>query len=81
MPGKNLFRKPFDEGTKTKLTLFENYLLEWLPVFLSPKKVFWPTINIFDFFAGEGYDCVGAKGSPIIILDNIKKYECILWRC
>ena len=75
MPAKDLFRKPFDEGTKTKLTLFESYLLEWLPVFLSPAKVIWPTINIFDFFAGEGYDCIGTKGSPIIILDNLKKYE------
>lgn len=80
MPAKNLFRKPFDEGTKTKLTLFESYLLEWLPVFLSSNKVFWPTINIFDFFAGEGYDCIGTKGSPIIILDNIKKYEDLIRR-
>ncbi|HTI61168.1 three-Cys-motif partner protein TcmP [Mucilaginibacter sp.] len=75
MPGKNLFRKPFDEGTKTKLALFEGYLLEWLPVFLSKKEIIWPVINVFDFFAGEGYDCAGTKGSPIIILDNIKKYE------
>jgi three-Cys-motif partner protein len=75
MPGRNLFRKPFDEGTRTKLALFENYLIEWLPVFLSPKKIIWPVINIFDFFAGEGYDPKGVKGSPIIILENIKKYE------
>lgn len=74
MPGRNLFRKPFDDGTKTKLALFENYLLEWLPVFLSPNKIIWTTINVFDFFAGEGYDCAGTKGSPIIILENIKKY-------
>src|SRR5258708_1167057 len=80
MPGKNLFRKPFDEGTKTKLALFENYLLEWLPVFLSPNKIYWPTINIFDFFAGEGYDCFGTKGIPIIILENIKKYEDLIRR-
>jgi len=75
MPAKDIFRKPFDEGTKTKLSLFANYLLEWLPVFLSPAKVFWPIINIFDFFAGEGYDCIGTKGSPIIILESLKKYE------
>ena len=80
MPAKNLFRKPFDDGTKTKLSLFESYLLEWLPVFLSPNKVFWPTVNIFDFFAGEGYDCIGVKGSPILILDNIKKYEDLIRR-
>jgi three-Cys-motif partner protein len=80
MPTKNLFRKPFDEGTKTKLNLFENYLLEWLPVFLSPNKIIWPEINIFDFFAGEGYDCAGTKGSPIIILENIKKYEGLIRR-
>ncbi len=78
MSSKNLFRKPFDEGTKTKLNLFESYLLEWLPVFLSPNTVIWHTINVFDFFAGEGYDLTGCKGSPIIILENIKKYETLI---
>jgi hypothetical protein len=27
--------KPFDEGTLTKLEIFQLYTREWLPVFLS----------------------------------------------
>ncbi len=30
--------KPFDEGTLTKLHIFELYAREWFPVFLSPGK-------------------------------------------
>lgn len=65
----DFFDKPFDEGTLSKLELFNNYLYEWLPVFIqkaNPKK-----INIFDFFAGAGTDGIGQKGSPIKIIDAI----------
>jgi three-Cys-motif partner protein len=69
MPRKNLHEKPFDEGTLTKLEIFENYAKEWLPVFImSQFKEIW----IFDFFAGTGYDKNGVAGSPIRILQQIK---------
>jgi hypothetical protein len=32
-----------------------------------------PTICIFDFFAGTGYDKNGVAGSPIRILEKIKE--------
>jgi three-Cys-motif partner protein len=66
---KDLHEKPFDEGTITKLEIFENYAREWLPTFImSGQKDLW----IFDFFAGTGYDKEGIAGSPIRILQQIK---------
>ena len=68
MPGKNLHDHPFDDGTKTKLEIFESYTKEWLPVFvMSPYK----HICIFDLFAGTGRDLKGIAGSPIRILQQI----------
>jgi three-Cys-motif partner protein len=69
MPRKDLHEKPFDEGTITKLEIFENYAKVWLPTFImSGHKELW----IFDFFAGTGYDKNGVAGSPIRILQQIK---------
>lgn len=66
---KDLHSEPFDEGTITKLEIFENYAKEWLPTFImSGYKELW----IFDFFAGTGYDKKGVPGSPIRILQQIK---------
>ncbi len=69
MPGKNLFDKPFDDGTKSKLEIFKQYFEEWLPVFVSGKTIFWKNVQVFDFFAGMGEDKAGNNGSPLIILN------------
>ena len=69
MPGKNIHKEPFDEGTITKLEIFQRYCREWLPVFVMAKS---KRVNIFDFFAGTGYDIKGIPGSPIRILEEIK---------
>ena len=69
---KDFHNKPFDEETILKLGIFQGYIREWLPVFLSRKS--FSTINIFDFFAGPGRDCNGVKGSPLIIVEELKKY-------
>ena len=64
----NHHSKPFDEGTLTKLELFEDYAQEWTPTFvMSGHKNIW----IFDFFAGPGYDLNGIPGSPIRLLAQI----------
>lgn len=74
----NLHSKPFDETTKAKLAIFKDYLIEWLPVFTKARTIYWPNINIYDFFAGPGYDSMGTKGTPLIILDELKNhYEAI----
>ena len=70
---KDHHAKPFDPGTRTKLALFEAYLKEWLPVFVSQRWV--QEINVFDFFAGPGQDLTGVKGSPLIILDVVEEYR------
>jgi len=69
---KDFHNKPFDDETILKLEIFKGYIREWLPVFLSRKS--FSTINIFDFFAGPGRDCNGVKGSPLIIVEELKKY-------
>lgn len=69
----DLHKKPFDEGTKVKLSLYENYIKEWLPVFLR-KGTNFSRINIFDFFCGPGKDENGQEGNPFITLHILDKY-------
>lgn len=75
MAVRNLFRKPFDEGTIVKLKLYADYLKEWAPVFLSKKVPIWKTVQIFDFFAGQGKDSLDNPGSPLIAYGVIKSFE------
>ena len=70
MSERNLHAKAFDEGTQEKLTIYREYLQEWLPVFLHTKTR--PSrIQIFDFFAGPGFDLNGCAASPVIALEEI----------
>ncbi len=71
MTAKDLHERPFDEGTITKLEIFESYAKEWLPTFVMscPNKELW----IFDFFAGPGRDITGVAGSPIRLLQQVKE--------
>lgn len=76
MPVKNLFKEPFDEGTIAKLEIFENYLDSWLPTFiLSDYK---KPIQVFDLFAGAGYDKNHVEGSTLRSLKIIRKHAPIL---
>jgi three-Cys-motif partner protein len=70
MPQKDLHSRPFDEGTITKLEIFENYAKKWIPTFVMSSSV--KEIWIFDFFAGTGYDLNRVAGSSIRILQQIK---------
>lgn len=78
MAGKNLFRKPFDEGTLFKLKLYRDYLKEWVPVFVSRKETIWTTVQIFDFFACQGKDSRDEPGSPLIALEIVKSFELLI---
>ena len=69
MPRKNLHDSPFDEGTITKLEIFEAYAGAWLPTFIMFGS---SDLFIYDFFAGTGYDIKGVEGSPIRILKQIR---------
>jgi hypothetical protein len=55
---KDLHEEPFDESTIAKLEIFEDYAQAWIPTFVMQGI---PTINIFDFFAGTGYDKSGLQ--------------------
>lgn len=73
MAPDDFHNRPFDEGTLTKLQIFELYAREWLPVFLAraepaPRKT---EVHIFDFFAGPGTDSTGTLGSPLRLLRQL----------
>ena len=70
MAYKDLQEEPFDESTIAKLEIFEDYAQAWIPTFVMQGV---PTICIFDFFAGTGYDKNGIAGSPIRILEKIRE--------
>jgi three-Cys-motif partner protein len=75
VPSKDFHKKPFDEGTLTKLKIFELYAKGWLPVFLAPNNPSRREIHIFDFFAGPGTDANGVHGSPLRILRQLCDYR------
>jgi len=68
------FYDSFDEGTITKLEIFEKYIKNWIPVFINRNKIE-AEVNIFDLFAGPGYDKNKKPGSPILILKSIQYHK------
>jgi three-Cys-motif partner protein len=77
MSGKNFHSKAFDEGTQTKLEIFQLYTREWLPVFLS-RSDSWKIIHIYDFFSGPGVDVNGVEGSPVRTVKEILKFHSLM---
>ena len=67
--------KPFDEGTLTKLKIFELYAQEWIPVFTSSAEPAFSEVHLFDFFSGPGTDSSAVYGSPLRILDQLRRYQ------
>ena len=51
---RDINKKPYDEATLTKLEIFEQYLLAWLPVFIQTPYA--KQIKICDYCAGSGQD-------------------------
>ncbi|HUF48090.1 MAG TPA: three-Cys-motif partner protein TcmP [Vicinamibacterales bacterium] len=72
MAADRFHAKPFDEGTLTKLEIFELYTREWLPVFLSQLPPRWDEIHLFDFFSGPGQSPTGQPGSPLRLLSQVR---------
>lgn len=71
MPAEEIEQKPYSEGTLVKLEIFKLYTRAWLPVFTARPDPHWKRLHIFDFFAGQGRDCVGTPGSPTLVLREI----------
>jgi three-Cys-motif partner protein len=74
MPTSDFHKKPFDEGTLTKLGIFELYTQEWIPVFVSQPQPKFEELHFFDFFSGPGKDSNGVYGSPLRIIDQLRRY-------
>ncbi len=72
---KNFHDKSYDAGTLAKLSIFELYAQEWIPVFLSPPEPKFHEVHLFDFFCGPGKDLAGVYGSPLRILDQLRRYH------
>ena len=77
MPTKDLHAKPFDDATKGKLRIFQEYLRVWLPTFVMGTR---KRLCIVDFFAGTGYDESRCQGSPINTLEVVKQYSEMLFK-
>lgn len=75
MAGDDFHEKPFDEGTLTKLDIFQLYTREWLPVFLSSELKHPKEVHLFDFFSGPGTDGNGVLGSPLRTLEVLREYS------
>lgn len=80
MPIEDFHNKPFDEGTLTKLQIFELYTRGWLPVFLSSERPSYKELHIFDFFSGPGTDSANAPGSPLRLIRQLRNYKELLER-
>ena len=70
---KDINKMPYDEATLTKLEIFEQYLVAWLPVFIHTPHT--SKAMIWDFCAGSGYDSIDTPGSPIRIVKRIDDYR------
>ena len=70
---KDISKNFYGEATLTKLEIFEQYLTEWLPVFIQDPRT--NEVTICDFFAGSGQDIHGVKGSPLRILQTIEHFR------
>jgi three-Cys-motif partner protein len=71
MPARDLHDKPYDEGTKTKLTIYRSYVQAWLQVFLHAAAYRGKPLQFFDFFAGPGEDALHVAGSPLILIEEL----------
>src|ERR1051325_478202 len=75
MGNRDFHDKPYDAGTLAKLQIFELYTQEWIPVFLSRPEPKFEEVHIFDFFCGPGRDSAGVYGSPLRIIDQLRRYH------
>lgn len=69
-------RNSFDEGTLTKLDIFQTYAESWLSIFAVTRSMQVTDLWIWDFFAGPGQSICGQDGSPLRILKVIEAQAC-----
>src|ERR1017187_9243349 len=64
---------PFDQGTRTKLFIYQSYLQAWLQVFIHTSRFPGRPLQFFDFFSGPGQDPKGNPGSPLILMEELER--------
>lgn len=69
---KNHHKQAFDEGTLTKLDIFQAYAEAWLGILSVTTRLAVTDLWIWDFFAGPGLSVTGQPGSPLRILKVIE---------
>lgn len=72
---KNHHKEAYDEGTLTKLDIFQAYAEAWLGIWSVTTKMKVTELWIWDFFAGPGKSVIGQYGSPLRILKVIEGHE------
>jgi three-Cys-motif partner protein len=75
MSNAGFHEKPYDAGSLTKLKIFELYVQEWIPVFVSQPEPRFREIHLFDLFSGPGTDAINQPGSPLRMLRQLRSYE------
>lgn len=66
-------KNSFDDGTLTKLEIFQAYAQAWLSIFAVTRNMPVKDLWIWDFFAGPGKSVIGQPGSPLRILKIIEE--------
>jgi three-Cys-motif partner protein len=64
------YDEPYDDSTLLKLKIFREYLGVWISIFMNLGV---RNICIYDFFSGPGYDAKGQPGTPVIIVEEVRK--------
>lgn len=75
MASSSFHHDPYDAGTLLKLKIFELYVQEWIPVFVSRPEPPFTQLHVFDLFSGPGTDSIGTPGSPLRILKQLLDYQ------
>lgn len=69
---KQFHKEAFDQATKTKLEIFDEYFNACIPVFIHQK--YSQEIFVYDLFAGKGMDENGEYGTSLNILKGLSKH-------
>lgn len=69
----------FDDGTQTKLFIYQSYVQAWLQVFIHTDRFAGRPLQFFDLFSGPGQDATGKPGSPLILLNELERHRDLIW--
>lgn len=71
----NHHKEAYDEGTLTKLDIFQAYAEAWLGIMTVTTRLKVTDLWLWDFFAGPGMSVTGQSGSPLRILKVVEGHS------